>query len=115
MKDQLSELEKDQDQLEDAFYKSLDFGTAGMRGILGPGTNRMNIYTIRQASQGLADYLLDRFEDAKERGVAIGYDSRYQSQNFAYEAPKHWVKMGLRLMFWRIMPNTSPVFCRSPL
>ena len=63
---------------EDAFYTDLEFGTAGMRGILGAGTNRMNIYTIRKANVGFAKYILG-LENGKERGVAIGYDNRHLS------------------------------------
>ncbi len=76
----------DDKQKEDAFYTPLSFGTAGMRGILGAGINRMNIYTVRQATEGLAR-LMDGLDDAvKDRGVAISYDSRHFSQEFAYEA-----------------------------
>lgn len=76
----------DEDLRKEAFYSDLTFGTGGMRGILGPGTNRLNIYTIRKAVKGLAAYLEGNFEDAKERGVVIAYDSRYMSQEFAIEA-----------------------------
>src|SRR5699024_7478653 len=73
---------------EDAFYQPLSFGTAGMRGILGAGINRMNIYTIRQATEGLANLLEDYGQDAKDRGVAIAYDSRHMSPEFAMESAK---------------------------
>ena len=72
---------------EDAFYTNVEFGTAGMRGILGPGTNRMNIYTIRKANVGFAKYVLG-LENGKERGVAIGYDNRHMSYRFAIESAK---------------------------
>jgi len=72
--------------IEDAFYTELEFGTAGMRGIMGPGTNRMNIYTIRKANVGFAKYLLENETDAKTKGVAIAYDSRHQSYAFALES-----------------------------
>lgn len=88
IKEDLTDLETDPEQLEDAFYKSLEFGTAGMRGKVGAGTNRMNIYTIRQATEGLAQFLLANDEEAKERGVVIGYDSRHYSKEFALEAAK---------------------------
>lgn len=84
-----SELEKIKDhkvELEDAFYKELTFGTGGMRGVLGAGTNRMNIYTVRKAVNGLANYLLANRVNVKDRGVVIAYDSRYMSQEFAIEA-----------------------------
>ena len=111
LKADLDQLEDDSDQLEDAFYKSLEFGTAGMRGLMGPGTNRMNIYTVRQASQGLSDYLLDRFDDAKQRGVAIGYDSRHQSQAFAFEAAKTLGQSGIKsYVFDSICPTPELSF-----
>ncbi|WP_407646928.1 phospho-sugar mutase [Bacillus fonticola] len=68
---------------EDAFYRTLEFGTGGMRGELGPGTNRMNVYTVRKASEGLAQFLVDKGADAAKKGVAIAYDSRHQSDVFA--------------------------------
>lgn len=86
----------EQSDLEDAFSTSLSFGTAGMRGILGAGPNRMNIYTVRQATQGLAQLILSSGEDAKRRGVAIAYDSRHYSPEFAMQAAlvlgKHGIK-----------------------
>ncbi len=70
-------------ELEDAFYKDLDFGTAGLRGVLGVGTNRMNIYTVGNATQGLANYIIKQGEDACKKGIAIAYDSRNFSREFA--------------------------------
>ena len=81
---------------EDAFYKSLEFGTAGMRGVIGPGTNRMNIYTIRKANVGFAKYLLENVENAKERGVAIAYDSRNFSLEFAVESARVLATHGIK-------------------
>ncbi|EUJ25606.1 phosphoglucomutase [Listeria floridensis FSL S10-1187] len=82
--------------LEDSFYRNMEFGTAGMRGVLEPGTNRMNIYTIRKASEGLARFVGENGSEAKQRGVVIAYDPRYMSQEFAYESAavlgKHGVK-----------------------
>lgn len=83
---QLAALSDQTDALEDAFYAPLEFGTAGMRGILGPGINRMNIYTIRQATEGLARFIDTQYEDTRKRGVAIAYDSRHLSPEFALEA-----------------------------
>ncbi|WP_156290175.1 phospho-sugar mutase [Oceanobacillus salinisoli] len=88
LKRELDRLKKDQAALEDAFYKELSFGTGGMRGILGPGTNRMNIYTVRKAVNGLANYLFENRVNVKDRGVVIAYDSRYMSAEFALEAAK---------------------------
>lgn len=84
----LKEIEKNPEELKDAFYAPLEFGTAGMRGILGAGINRMNIYTVRQATEGLATFIDSQGEQARRRGVAIAYDSRHQSPEFAMEAAK---------------------------
>ncbi|SER89184.1 alpha-phosphoglucomutase [Gracilibacillus ureilyticus] len=86
--DQLKKVSDDERELEDSFYKNLTFGTGGMRGVLGPGTNRMNIYTIRKAVEGLSRYIEENIVHAKERGVVIAYDSRYMSKEFAVEAAK---------------------------
>lgn len=88
LKKQLTDLSQDPEKLEDAFFAPLEFGTAGMRGILGPGINRMNIYTVRQATEGLARFMDTQGEETKRRGVAIAYDSRHQSPEFAMEAAK---------------------------
>ena len=88
LKQQLNDLRQDPEKLEDAFYAPLEFGTAGMRGILGPGINRMNIYTVRQATEGLARFMDTQGTEIKKRGVAIAYDSRHQSPEFAMEAAK---------------------------
>ena len=71
---------KDEKQIEDAFYKQLSFGTGGLRGIIGAGTNRMNIYTVGKASQGLANFIN---KNVKNGSVAIAYDSRHMSPEFA--------------------------------
>ncbi|EMT44935.1 phospho-sugar mutase [Anoxybacillus flavithermus] len=92
----LEQLEKDEKLLEDCFYKTLEFGTGGMRGEIGPGTNRMNIYTVRKASAGLARYIESFGEEAKKRGVVIAYDSRHKSQQFAMEAAKTLATHGIQ-------------------
>lgn len=79
-KAELKALAGDEKEIEDRFYRTLEFGTAGLRGIIGAGTNRMNIYTVRQATQGLANYILT--QDGKERGVAIAHDSRLMADEF---------------------------------
>ena len=79
---ELQAIAGDEKEVEDRFYKNLSFGTAGMRGVLGAGMNRMNVYTVRRATQGLADFLT---EEEKKRGVVIGYDSRRMSPEFALE------------------------------
>lgn len=88
LKENLAEIGDDESRLEDAFYQQLSFGTAGMRGVLGAGTNRMNIYTVRQATEGLAQLMESYGEEAAKRGVAIAYDSRHMSPEFALEAAK---------------------------
>ena len=84
-----------EEQKEDAFYKNLEFGTAGMRGILGAGTNRMNIYTVRKANMGFAKYVAN-LPEGKERGVAISYDNRHMSYRFAIESVKILAKFGIK-------------------
>ncbi|CZQ91438.1 phosphoglucomutase and phosphomannomutase phosphoserine signature [Trichococcus palustris] len=88
LKEELQALEGKEDALKDAFFAPLEFGTAGMRGVLGVGINRMNIYTVRQATEGLARLMEAKGEEEKKRGVAIAYDSRHQSPEFAMEAAK---------------------------
>lgn len=96
LKDNLNQLEKNENELQEAFYAPLEFGTAGMRGILGVGINRMNIYTVRQAANGLALFISILGEDAKKRGVAIAYDSRHQSPEFAMESAKTLASHGIK-------------------
>lgn len=83
-KAELKAIEGDEKEIEDRFYMDLEFGTAGLRGVIGAGTNRMNIYTVRKATQGLANYILG--VGARKRGVAIAFDSRHMSPEFADEA-----------------------------
>ncbi|RIW29613.1 phospho-sugar mutase [Bacillus salacetis] len=92
----LTDLKKDEKSLEDAFYKNLEFGTGGMRGEIGAGINRMNIYTVRKASEGLAQYIISHGEEAKKRGVAIAYDSRHKSPEFAMEAARTLASNGIQ-------------------
>ncbi|WP_148630542.1 phospho-sugar mutase [Bacillus sp. E214] len=96
LKEKLNELKEDPKILEDLFYKHLEFGTGGMRGELGPGTNRLNIYTIRRAAEGLARYIAEQGELAKQRGVVIAYDSRHKSPEFALEVAKTVGKYGIK-------------------
>ena len=83
-KDELAGIEGNEKEIEDRFYKELEFGTGGLRGVIGAGTNRMNIYTVRKATQGLANYIIK--QGGEKKGVAIAYDSRYMSPEFADEA-----------------------------
>ncbi|WP_026907782.1 phospho-sugar mutase [Paucisalibacillus globulus] len=96
LKQELVALQSDEKKLEDAFYKELTFGTGGIRGVLGVGTNRMNIYTIRKAVYGLATYLLNNAVNVKDRGVVVAYDSRYMSREFAVETAKTLGAFGIR-------------------
>ncbi|MFW5980603.1 MAG: phospho-sugar mutase [Halanaerobiaceae bacterium] len=86
IKEELKEIEDDEEEIEDRFYKDLDFGTGGLRGKIGAGTNRMNKYTVRKTTQGLANYIINYLDNGKEKGVAIAYDSRHKSPEFALEA-----------------------------
>ena len=81
---ELANLLGNEKEIEDRFYRSLEFGTGGLRGVIGAGTNRMNIYTVRQATQGLANYIVK--QGAQDKGVAIAFDSRIMSPEFAKEA-----------------------------
>lgn len=83
-REELKKIAGDDNEIKERFYKDLEFGTAGLRGIIGAGTNRLNIYTVRKATQGLANYIIAK--DAGEKGVAIAYDSRRMSPEFADEA-----------------------------
>ena len=96
-KDTRAELESISDnekEIKERFYKDLEFGTAGLRGIIGAGTNRMNIYTVRKATQGLANYILKN--DGAAKGVAIAHDSRHMSPEFAQEAACCLAANGIR-------------------
>lgn len=94
LKEQLEKMT--QTEKEDAFYRNLEFGTGGMRGIVGPGTNRMNIYTIRKANEGFAQYLLKSVENVQERGIVIAYDCRHFSPEFAMESAKVMASHGIK-------------------
>lgn len=99
-KDLIPELESikgDEDAVLDRFYKNLEFGTAGLRGVIGAGTNRMNVYTVNQATQGLADYLNENFENPS---VAIAYDSRIKSEDFAKGAAGVLAANGIKVYIY---------------
>ena len=83
-KKELRGIADDDNEVKERFYADLEFGTAGLRGIIGAGTNRMNIYTVRKATQGLANYIIK--QAAQKKGVAIAFDSRRMSPEFADEA-----------------------------
>ena len=86
----------DEKTKEDAFYTNLEFGTAGMRGLIGAGTNRINIYVVRQATEGLARLIDEKGDEFKRRGVAIAYDSRHFSPEFAFESAAVLAKHGIK-------------------
>ncbi|WP_432407060.1 phospho-sugar mutase [Wukongibacter sp. M2B1] len=87
-KNELKSIGDNQREIEERFYKDLEFGTGGLRGIIGAGTNRMNKYNVRKATQGFANYILNSVENSKNRGVVIAFDSRHKSPEFAKEAAK---------------------------
>ena len=96
------------EQVEDAFYRDLAFGTGGLRGVIGTGTNRMNVYTVAKASQGLADYLK---KQSSQPSVAIGYDSRIKSDVFAQVAAGVFAANGIRVHIWpKLMPVPTVSF-----
>ena len=84
-KAKLKEIENNESEIKEAFYQNLAFGTAGLRGVIGLGTNLMNKYVVRRATQGIANYISKHGEELKNRGVVIGYDSRHFSPEFALE------------------------------
>ncbi|NLV36007.1 MAG: phospho-sugar mutase [Clostridiaceae bacterium] len=94
-KSELDKIGDNPQEIEERFYKDLEFGTGGLRGIIGAGTNRINIYTIRKSSQGLANYLIKSIKDARGRGIAIAYDCRRMSPEFALEAAKVFAANGI--------------------
>lgn len=86
----------DETEKKDSFYTTIAFGTAGMRGLLGPGTNRINLHTIRKANVGFAQYICEHGEEAKKRGIAIGYDNRHMSKEFAMDSAKVLATFGIQ-------------------
>lgn len=97
LQSELLDVEGKEDEILDRFYKNLEFGTAGLRGVIGAGTNRMNVYTVGQATQGLADYLNSEFENPS---VAIAYDSRIKSDTFAKYAAGVLAANGVKVYFY---------------
>ena len=96
-KEELLNIENDEKEIEDRFYKNLEFGTGGLRGIIGAGCNRINIYTVRRATLGLANYIIKKNkEEGKNKGVVIAYDSRYMSKEFCQEAAKTLAACGIK-------------------
>lgn len=104
LKAELVAIDGNAEEIKDRFYKDLEFGTAGLRGVIGAGTNRMNIYTVRKATQGLADYLNEKYPDGAS--VAISYDSRIKADIFAEESAKVLAANGIRAyLYSELMPT----------
>ncbi len=115
-KEELREIGNQPEEIEDRFYKELEFGTGGLRGVIGAGTNRMNIYTVRKATQGLANYILKQGEEGKKKGVAIAYDSRYMSPEFADEAALCMAANGIKAyVFDELRPTPELSFALRKL
>ncbi|WP_394186718.1 phospho-sugar mutase [Metabacillus halosaccharovorans] len=111
LREQLFVMKENHKEVEDAFYKNLEFGTGGMRGELGPGTNRLNIYMIRKATEGLAKYIEENGEVAKTRGVVVAYDSRHKSPEFALEVAKVLGNHGIKTyIFEELRPTPELSF-----
>lgn len=100
------------EEIRDRFYRSLEFGTAGLRGVIGAGTNRMNVYTVGRATQGLADYLNAKYDHPS---VAIGYDSRIKSDLFSKEAAAVLAGNGIKVYLYEELepPPACPLRCGS--
>ena len=101
--EELKNINNDKDKIEDAFYRDLEFGTGGLRGVIGVGTNRMNIYMVRKASQGLANYVNSRY---KNPSIAVSYDSRIKSTLFAKTAAEVFAANGVKVHIYKeLMPT----------
>lgn len=113
-KEELSAIRDNAGEIEDRFYKELEFGTGGLRGVIGAGTNRMNVYTVRKATQGLANYILK--QGGQDKGVAIAYDSRFMSPEFADEAALCMAANGIKAyVFESLRPTPELSFALRTL
>ena len=113
-KDELLAIRDNEGEIEDRFYKELEFGTGGLRGVIGAGTNRMNIYTVRKASQGLANYIIKA--NGQDKGIAIAYDSRFMSPEFADEAALCMAANGIKAyVFESLRPTPELSFALRTL
>lgn len=105
LKEELEKMADKDDAIEDAFYRNLEFGTGGLRGVIGAGTNRMNVYTVAKASQGLANYVCSHFEK-EHRKIAVSYDSRIKSELFAKVACQVFAANGIKTFIYKeLMPT----------
>lgn len=102
---QLKEMKHDEKKVTDAFYKNLEFGTGGLRGIMGVGTNRMNLFTVARASRGVAAYIKNHFTE-ENRSVAISYDSRKHSEEFSRKAAEIFASCGIRVYIYPVLQPT---------
>jgi phosphoglucomutase len=110
-REELEKIRNDPKEIEERFYKDLEFGTGGLRGIIGAGTNRINIYTVRKASQGLANYISKQGEEARNKGIVIAYDSRNKSPEFALEAARTFAGKGIKAyLFDELRPTPELSF-----
>jgi len=110
-KEELENIKDDDNEIKERFYKDMEFGTGGLRGIIGAGTNRMNIYTVRRASQGLANYVMSHGDEAAAKGIVIAYDVRRKSREFAENAARVFVANGIRTyLFEDIRPTPELSF-----
>ncbi len=105
-KAELHQIEADETEIQNRFYKNLEFGTAGLRGILGAGTNRMNKYNVAQVTQGIADFICEKGEDYKKRGVAIAYDCRHFSDSFSKMAALIFAANGIKAYLFESLRPT---------
>ena len=113
-KDELLAIRENTGEIEDRFYKELEFGTGGLRGVIGAGTNRMNVYTVRKATQGLANYIIK--QGGEKKGIAIAYDSRFMSPEFADVAAKCMAANGIKAyVFESLRPTPELSFALRTL
>lgn len=96
----------DEGAINDAFYTNIEFGTAGMRGVMGAGTNRINIHTIRKATEGFAEYIKENGSEAMNKGIAIGYDNRHHSREFAFDSANVLARNGIRVYVFESLRPT---------
>ena len=105
-KEELRRIENDESEIQNRFYKNLEFGTAGLRGILGAGTNRMNKYNVAQVTQGIADFICEKGKEYKKRGVAIAYDCRHFSDTFSKMAALIFAANGIKAYLFESLRPT---------
>lgn len=106
-KEELKAIQDNEKEIEDRFYKELEFGTGGLRGVIGHGTNRINIYTVRKATFGLSNYILKKYgKEGQQRGVVIAYDSRHKSKEFCIEASKTLAACGIKAYIFDDLRST---------